>query len=154
MGHTLATGTYQFPQTYKHLALSLPAESSRSISIGMLITPQLLASNSEYPTQWCKMNRFQQCLLKCTSCLDETSCSNSVGCDVNTHTGIERCVMYSASFRTFPSSTRGRPFEASVVFQANHIVNNNWTIEIWNEKFSYRIFTYIQNEISIFNVSL
>ena len=35
----LATGTGQFPQTYKHRALSLPAESSRSISIGMLITP-------------------------------------------------------------------------------------------------------------------
>ena len=26
MDHTLATGTGQFPQTYKHLALSLPAE--------------------------------------------------------------------------------------------------------------------------------
>ena len=38
MGHTLATGSGQFPQTYKHLVLSLPAESSRSISIGMLIT--------------------------------------------------------------------------------------------------------------------
>ena len=30
---------WQFPQTYKHLALSLPAESSRNISIGTLITP-------------------------------------------------------------------------------------------------------------------
>ena len=37
MGHTLATGTGQCHQTYKHLTLSLLAESSRSISIGMLI---------------------------------------------------------------------------------------------------------------------
>ena len=40
MGHTLAIGTGQFPQTYKHFALPLPAaESSRSILIEMLITP-------------------------------------------------------------------------------------------------------------------
>ena len=39
MGYTLTTGTGQFPQTYTHLALSLPAELSLSISIGMLITP-------------------------------------------------------------------------------------------------------------------
>ena len=69
----------------------------------------------------------------------ETSNSYLVCRNVNTHTGIERCVMYLSSFHTFPSilnprthiahTTHGRPFEASVVFQAKRspprIVNNN-----------------------------
>ena len=43
MGHTLATGIDQFPQTYKHLALSLPAESSSSISIDPVVEDELIS---------------------------------------------------------------------------------------------------------------
>ena len=87
----------------------------------------------------------------------ETSYSYSVCRDVNTHTGIERCVMYRSSFRTLPSFFNPRA----------HSSHNTWTT-LWNFrsflsktessfilsaiteqwKFSYRMFVYIQNEIS------
>ena len=132
----------------------------------MLITPQLLALYSEYPSQCWKMNRFQQCG-NVPPAWTEMSNSYSVCRDVNTHTGIERCVMYLSSFRTFPS------FFIIIFFNPRaHSAHNTWTT-LWSFrsfsskmqsssilstitiqwKFSYRIFTYIQNEIS-FLISL
>ena len=67
------------------------------------------------------MNRFQQCLSKCTPAWTEPSCSYSVCRDVNTHTGIERCVMYRSSFRTFPSHLNPRAYSA----------HNTWTT-LWS----------------------
>ena len=86
----------------------------------------------------------------------ETSYSYSVCRDVNTHNGIERCVMYRSSFRTFPSFLNPRAHSAhntwanlwsfrgfSSKTQSSFILST--ITEQW--KFSYRIFTYIQNEI-------
>ena len=87
----------------------------------------------------------------------EKSYSYSVCRDVNIHTGLKRCVMYRSSFHTFPSFLNPRA----------HSAHNTWTT-LWSSrsfsrktqssfilstiteqwKFSYRIFTYIQNEIS------
>ena len=160
MGHTLTTGTGRFPQTYIHLALSLPAKSSRSISIAMLIKPWLLASYSEIRPSNGRWIDFSNACRNVPPTWTETSYSYSVCRDVNTHTGIERCVMYRSSFRTFPSFLNPRA----------HSAHNTWTTlwsfrsfsskthssfilstitEEW--KFSYRIFTYIQNEISFLN---
>ena len=47
----------------------------------------------------------------------ETSYSYSIWRDVNTHTGIERCVMNRSSFRTFPSFLNPRAYSA----------HNTWT---------------------------
>ena len=98
------------------------------------------------------MNRFQQCLSKCTPCLDR----NVLWCDVNTHNRIGRCVMYGSSFRTFPSFLNPRAHSAhntwatlwsfrgfSSKTQSSFILST--ITEQW--KFSYRIFTDIQNEI-------
>ena len=104
------------------------------------------------------MNRFQQCLSKCTAmpAWTETSYSYSVCRDVNTHNGIERCVMYLSSFRTFPTFLNPTAHSAyntwatlwsfrgfSSKTQSSFILST--ITEQW--KFSYRIFTYIQNEI-------
>ena len=75
----------------------------------------------------------------------ETSYSYSVCRDVNTHTGIERCVMYRSSFRTFPSFLNPREHSAHNTwttfwsfrsfFKQNavlfHIVNNYYVMEVF-----------------------
>ena len=61
------------------------------------------------------MNRFQQCLSKCTPCLDQNVP------DINTHTGIEHCIMYRSSFRTFPFFLNPRA----------HNAHNTWTT-LWS----------------------
>ena len=95
------------------------------------------------------MNRFQQCLSKCTTppppALTKTSCLYAVCRDVNTHTGIERCVMYRSSFRTFPSYLNSRAHSTlntwttlwsfrrfSSKTQSSFILSTtNWTIEVF-----------------------
>ena len=67
------------------------------------------------------MNRFQQYLSNVPPAWTETSYSYSVCRDVNTHTGIERCVMYRSSFRTFPSFLNPRA----------HSAHNTWTT-LWS----------------------
>ena len=92
-----------------------------------------------------------------------TSYSYSVCRDVNTHSRIERCVMCRSSFRNFPSFLDARAHSAhntwatlwsvrsfSSKTQSSFILST--ITEEW--KFSYRIFTYIQNETFFLNVSL
>ena len=79
----------------------------------------------------------------------ETSYSYSICRDVNTHTGIECCVMYCSSFCTFSSflsprahsthntwttiwSFRSFSSKNAVLFQ---LVNNNWTMEVFIPNF-------------------
>ena len=79
----------------------------------------------------------------------EMSYSYSVCCDVSTHTGIERCVMYRSSFRTFPSFLNPRAHSAHSTWttlwsfrgfssktQPSFIIST--ITEQW--KFSYRFF--------------
>ena len=90
----------------------------------------------------------------------EMSYSYSLCRDFNYHTGIERCVMYRSNFRTFPSFLNPRAHSAHYTWttlwsfrnfsnetQSSFILST--ITEQW--KFSYRIFTYIRNELSFFN---
>ena len=58
----------------------------------------------------------------------ETSYSYSVCRDVNTHTGIECCVMYRSSFRTFPS------FLIPRAHSAHNMLTTLWSFRSFSSK--------------------
>ena len=64
---------------------------------------------------------FSNACRNVTPAWTESSYSYSVCHDISTHTGIERCVMYRSSFRTFPSFLNSRA----------HSAHNTWTT-LWS----------------------
>ena len=68
----------------------------------------------------------------------ETSYSYSACLDVNTHTRIERCVMYRSSFRTVPSFLNPR------ANTSEYSAHNTWTYSVhntWTTLWSFRSFS-------------
>ena len=108
------------------------------------------------------MNRFLQCSpveMYPLPAWTETSCSYSICRDVNTHTGIECCVMYCSSVCTFSSFLSPRAYSThntsttiwsfrSFSSKTQSSFSLSTITEQW--KFPYRIFTYIRKRNIIF----